>query len=284
MSVRLVSPNCRDLYPPNLEIGSFPDGDSHVRVPNIADCADQDVTLYHRLYPRQNEALVELLLMLDALKQVGARAIVVAPYLPYARQDKKFLEGEVSSAEVVCNLLFTMGCTKLVTFDCHFLKAEGQFTYGHLFIDNISLSGRLIAHAKEVFGGDDFEIVAPDQGALYLVKNFGGKAMRKVREAYKNEMIRYREVKSMELDFNVAGKNVLVIDDIISTGSTILKAVNKLKEAGAVKVCIAAVHGFFLNDSLEKLKAICEDVFVSDTIASPAAAVRIKEALTVVNL
>jgi len=284
MAIRLVSPNCSDLFTPNLEIGSFPDGDSHVRVPNIGECAGQDVTLYHRLYPQQNDALVELLLILDVLKQVGARVVVVAPYLPYARQDKKFLDGEVSSAEVVCNLLYTMGCTKLVTFDCHFLKAEGEFTYGHLFIDNISLSGRLIEHAKQVFGDSEFEIVAPDQGALYLVKDFGGKAMKKVRQAYQGGKIHYREVESLDIGFDVRGKNILMIDDMISTGSTILKAIEKLKEAGAVKVCIAAAHGFFLKDSLEKLRGACDGVFVSDTIASPAAAVSIKEALTAVNL
>src|SRR3989344_9294865 len=120
--MQLISPNFSDLLEPNIEIGKFPDGDAHVRIPNLLECKGQEVMVFHRLYPKQNTSLVTLLLILDSLKQQSAKKItVITPYLPYARQDKKKLNGEVASAYVICDLLARAGCHKLVTFDCHFL-------------------------------------------------------------------------------------------------------------------------------------------------------------------
>ena len=82
-AVRLVSPNFSDLFEPNIEIGKFPDGDSHVRISGLIDCKDREVIVFHRLYPKQNTSLVTLLLILDSLKEIGAKHIsVVCPYLP----------------------------------------------------------------------------------------------------------------------------------------------------------------------------------------------------------
>ena len=102
--------------------------------------------------------------------------------------------GEAESAKIVCNLLAGAGVKKLVTFDCHFLKKEGEFKYGKLNLQNISLSKAIIDHAKEKFGNTDgagtevpFEIVSPDEGANYLVEGAGGKSMKKVRGEYETE-------------------------------------------------------------------------------------------------
>ena len=81
--LRLVSPNFSDIFEPNIEIGKFPDGDSHVRILPLQDSKGSDVIVFHRLYPKQNTSLVTLLFILDSLKEIGAKNItVVAPYLP----------------------------------------------------------------------------------------------------------------------------------------------------------------------------------------------------------
>src|ERR1700722_8579224 len=139
-AVHLVSPNFSDIFPPTIEIGKFPDGDTHVRILNLAECKNNDVVVFHRLYPEQNTSLVALLFILDSIKDAGAKNVtVVAPYLPYSRQDKKKLNGEVASAFVLCNMLARAGCGKLVTFDCHFLNKEGMAKFGELNIENISM-------------------------------------------------------------------------------------------------------------------------------------------------
>lgn len=293
--VQLVSPNFADILPANFEIKNFPDGDSYIRILEPEKYKGQAVTFFHRLYPNQNDSIAQALLALSVLKRLKCSVTMVAPYLPYSRQDKKFHEGEAESAKIVCNLLASAGVKKLVTFDCHFLKKEGEFKYGKLTIQNISLSKALIEHAKEKFGQSSsgvagankasdcagtvaqFEVVSPDEGANYLVEGAGGKSMKKVRGEYEtaNKDEAYRTIESMERNFDVDGKNVLIIDDMISTGGTMVKAAENLKKGGAKKVGCATTHGFFLKDSLSRLRGMCGFVFSSDTIPNEVAEVKI---------
>lgn len=275
--LHLVSPNFSDLFTPNVEMGKFPDGDSHVRIPALAECRGRNVVIFHRLYPNQNDGLVELLLMLDAVKHEGAKTItVVSPYPPYARQDKQTVDGEIASSHVICNLLANSGCGKLVTFDCHFLNEEGEVKYGDLPIQNLSLSKELIAHAQEAFGGQPFEVIGPDAGAAYLVKAVGGKNLQKVRKGYTDNKIGYRHIDTMDGDFDVRDKNVLLLDDMISTGNTMIKALEKMKEGGAKRIICAATHGLFLYNCLDLMRKHTDIIFASDSIVSPQSAVSIR--------
>lgn len=281
-AVQLISPNFSDLLTPNLEIGQFPDGDSHVRIPNIADCKGQEVMVFHRLYPEQNTNMVTLLLILDSLKDIGTKHItVVVPYLPYSRQDKKKLNGEVASAYSVCNLLARAGCQKLVTFDCHFLNMPGAAKFGELNIENISMGRDLVAFAKaNAFAGEECEVISPDAGANYLVAEHGGKSYKKVRKEYDGDKIGYREVGDMDGEFDFKDKNVLILDDMISTGNTMLRALEKVSATGAKKVCCAATHGLFLYNCMDKIKKFTDCAYSTDTIINEQAKVSIKDKLT----
>jgi len=267
--MRVVSQNFSDILEPNVEMKTFPDGDTYVRIPDVKK---EDSILFHRLYPEQNTAIFQAVLMLDILKRAEASTTLVSPYLPYSRQDKTFKEGEALSAEIVCRLL--SDAKKLVTIDCHFLKKEGTFNYGGLEIENISANKLLIEHARKKAG--DVEIISPDAGAKYLVEEAGGKSMEKKRGEYQEGEEAYRKIESIERDFEVKGKNILILDDMISTGGTMIKAVENVKKGDAEKVYCAATHGFFLKDSLKKLKEICDGVFVTDSIPSEASEVSIK--------
>lgn len=272
--MRFVSPNFSDLLEPNIEMKTFPDGDDYVRLPGIKK---EKSVLFHRLYPEQDKALLQAVFMLDTLKRAGAETTLVSPYLPYARQDKVFKEGEALSSEIVCRTLSNAGAKKLVTVDCHFLKKEGTFNYGGLEIENLSANRLLIDHAKKKAG--ELEVISPDAGAKYLVEQFGGKSMEKKRGEYVEGGEAYRKIESVEMDFEVKGKNILILDDMISTGGTMIKAVENVKKGGAGKVFCAATHGFFLKNSLEKLKEISDGVFVTDSIPSEASEVSIKPLL-----
>lgn len=273
----LVSPNFKDILRPNIKIGTFPDGDSNVFIPNVDKYKNKEIFLCHRLYPNQNTVLIELLLILSILRKINAEVVLLAPYLPYSRQDKVFLKGEAASAREICQLLKKSGCKKLITFDCHFIKKKGSFVFGQLPIENISLGPELISFVKKISSDKTIEIVAPDEGATYLVGKGNNKVMKKTREKYKDGKISYRNIESMKRSFDIKGKNVLILDDMISTGSTMLKAIENLKLGGAKKVYCAAAHGFFLGDSLNKLKVSSDGVFVSNTILSPISKVGIKK-------
>ncbi len=277
----LVSPNFPDLAAPNIEIKLFPDGDSYTRINDISTCQGEDVVLFHRLYPKQNSAIFNAAQMLHTLKRVGARVTLVSPYLPYARQDKTFLMGESLSAQVLCKLLADFGTVKLVTVDCHFLKKEGESEYSNLKIQNLSAGKLLVEHARKKLGLEHLEVISPDQGANYLVSEFGGKSMSKVRGQYEagNAAEAYRSVQKVEREFEVEGKNILILDDMISTGGTMLKAVENVKKGGAKKVLCAATHGFFLNDSLAKLRKASDGVFTTNSIPNDAAEIDINPLL-----
>jgi ribose-phosphate pyrophosphokinase len=273
--MQLISPNFSDLMEPNIEFKTFPDGDSYARINDIDKCQGEDVILFHRLYPKQNTAIFNATQILHTLKRVGARTTLVAPYLPYSRQDKTFLMGEALSAQVLCKLLNDFGTVKFITVDCHFLKKEGQAEYANLQIENISANKLLVEHARKKVGLEQLEIISPDQGANYLINEFGGKSMSKVRGDYDNTggEEAYRSVQKVEREFEVEGKNILILDDMISTGGTMLKAVDNVKKGGARKVFCATTHGFFLNDSLAKLQAVCDGVFTTNSIPNPVAEV-----------
>ena len=275
--MQLISPNFSDIMEPNIEFKTFPDGDSYARINDINKCQGEDVLLFHRLYPKQNTAIFNAIQILHTLKRVGARTTLVAPYLPYSRQDKTFLMGESLSAQVLCKLLHDFGTVKLITVDCHFLKKEGPAEYANLVIENISANKLLVEHARKKVGLEQLEIISPDQGANYLINEFGGKSMSKIRGDYDNSggEEAYRSVQKIEREFEVEGKNILILDDMISTGGTMIKAVDNVKKGGAKKVFCAATHGFFLNDSLAKLQKNCDGVFTTNSIPNPVAEVDI---------
>ncbi|MEM4272719.1 MAG: ribose-phosphate pyrophosphokinase-like domain-containing protein, partial [Candidatus Bilamarchaeaceae archaeon] len=128
--MRFVCPSFSDIYTPNVEAKKFPDGDSYVRVPSAKEGAGKEIFLFTRLYPEQDSAIFQAILALRAIRAEKPKSItLVVPYLPYSRQDKIFKEGEVKSAEILCEILAREGVSELVTFDCHFLKKEGEFEH-----------------------------------------------------------------------------------------------------------------------------------------------------------
>jgi len=280
--ILLLTPNSSDfmkrIKTGKIILKQFPDGENYVRIPT--EFAGRNVTLLHRCYPDQDRSLIQLLLILNTLKEGGASSIqAIVPYLPYARQDKLFLEGEAMSSKIICELINMSGCDELVTFDCHFLKKEGTFTYGGLKIRNISLSKPIISYFKSKMHSP--KIISPDEGASYLLANEKDKGvMKKSRGEYSEGKSIYRKP-MVEVGFEVKGRNVVIVDDMISTGSTMLKAVEACRKLGAKTISCGATHGLFLNNSLKRLKrAGAKEVLVSDSIKSPVSKVSILDSLS----
>ncbi len=277
----LLSPNSHDFmknHPSHQLIAKqFPDGENYIRIP--VEFKGKEVILIHRCYPNQDRSLIQLFLTLKTLKEGGASRIrAVVPYLPYARQDKLFLKGEALSSKIICELMKESGCDELVTFDCHFLKKEGEFTYGGLRIRNISLSHAILSYFKGKLHSP--KIISPDEGASYfLAKEKDRGVMKKTRGAYSKGKTMYRKPE-IEANFNVEGRDVVIVDDMVSTGSTMLKAVQACKKLGAKSISCGASHGLFLNDSLKRLKrAGAKEVIASNSIKSSASRIDIADSL-----
>lgn len=278
--IKLVSPNFSDIFEPNIEIGSFPDGDSHVVIPELNNISGKDVMLFHRLYPKQNTNLLVFLFIIEALKNAGAKSITaVCPYLPYARQDKSKLPGELPLAFSICRTLKAAGLDKLVTFDCHFLNKLGEQEFAGLTINNLSLGAELVEKAKEYFNGEEFEVIGPDDGANYLVQAHGGQSLKKVRKEYEHGKVGYRDIHEISGKLEVEGKNVVILDDIISSGSTMIKALEKVLAAKAKKVVCATTHGLFLFDCINKLEQFTKYIISTNTTENLKSEVDIKNKL-----
>ncbi len=260
---------------------SFPDGDIHCIVENVEKCRDKSVLLFHRLYPNQNSRFMQLMLIVDVIKEHKAKDIsIFVPYLPYSRQDKRYIPGESISADALCRVLKKAGCTTLYTLDCHFMNGELETKRGGLTIRSISVGDELIAAYKKAVGSSKFDVVGPDSGSSYLTKNHGGKNMKKTRGEYKDlneeDSSSYRDIDDL-LDDHIEHKHnkVLIIDDMISTGSTIIKAAERLREKGIKSIACATTHAFFLRGSYATISnSLDMMIFYSDSIEQPNAVVK----------
>ena len=273
---KLITPYCTDFGEPNIIIKRFPDAESYVLVPEIESLKNKKITIYHRLYPKPNRRIFELLLMLSCLNKQTKNIELIIPYLPYARQDRENKKGEAVSADMLCEILRLYGVKKLITYDCHFLPRPGDFERQGLEIENRSAGPLLFIYAKKYFDemGEEFVVVSPDERASYFTENAKGQlkhSLKKIRgESKENgeETGIHADIDTMEGEIDVEGKNVCILDDIISTGGTIIRAIEHLKARGAKKIIVGATHGVFAGQRIAEkiLNSSCSELFISDAI------------------
>ncbi len=272
--MKLVTPYASDFGRPNVTVKHFPDTESYILIPNIKTLKKQKVTVYHRLFPEPDKRIFELLLILSRTKKETKNIELFVPYLPYARADRENKIGEAVSADVLCGLWKSFGVKKLITYDCHFLPKPGNFRRAGLKIENRSAGKQLYAYAKKYFGKESFVLVSPDEGASYFTENAQGHkahSLKKVRHESKEtgkETEIYADIHTMEGEVDVEGKNVCILDDIIATGGTTIRAIEHLKSRGAKKIIVGATHGVFAGENIAEkiLKSSCKHIFVTDAI------------------
>ncbi|MFH0927771.1 MAG: ribose-phosphate diphosphokinase [Candidatus Micrarchaeota archaeon] len=272
----IVSPNCADIAPPSVITKRFPDGESYCRLEGIENLEGKKVRIVHRLFPNPDENLVTLLQIMYGAREAGAKHIsLVIPYLPYARADKAWLTGEVVSARLLIRLLKQNGVNKIHTWDCHFLKKPGDLVFQGLDITNRCMGPRLVEYFRK--STPNAIVVSPDAGAKYLVGS-DGLFMRKERGHYEESGSRaFRPVEKMEADFDVRDRDVILVDDLIAGGGTMIRAAQKCFEMGAKSVSCAATHGMFLDSALERLLAAgVSRIVTTNSIPSPASAINLK--------
>ena len=275
----MVSQNCSYIYSSNIELRNFPDKESHIFMHRLEESRGKNVQILHRCYPKQDSSLLQLFIMGKTVGAIANRTEAIIPYLPYARQDKIWKHGEALSAEIVLQMLSAAGFTSVATFDCHFLKKAGVFRHNGLQLRNFSLSEELVSYFKA--RKPDALFISPDQGAAYMVNDAEGKSMVKKRGDYKNHKKQaVRHVESLEADFEVKGRDVVILDDMIAGGGTMIRATKAVLARGAASVCCGCTHGLFLGDAYTKLQlAGAEEIVASNSIASEASKIDILDVL-----
>jgi len=234
----------------------FPDDEFYIRL--LDNIVGKDVVIVQTAYP--DSKIVELLLMQDAVHEAGAKKItVVLPYFGYSRQDKKFDEGEAISARAIAQHI-SLHADCIVTVDPHKKHILKFFTVPAYSCSAVST---IAQYLKEK--GIDF-VLAPDKGAKERAKE-AAKLINCEYDYLEKTRIDGNTVKITPKELDARGKNVAIIDDIISTGGTMANSIRELKKQGAKTVLVACSHGLFIGGAKEKLLAAdCDEIISTDTI------------------
>ncbi|MFZ4842453.1 MULTISPECIES: ribose-phosphate diphosphokinase [Mycetocola] len=216
-----------------------------------------------------NEWLMEQLIMVDALKRASAKRItVVAPFYPYARQDKKGRGREPISARLVADLFKTAGADRIMSVDLHASQIQGFFDgpVDHLFAMPV-----LLEHFRASLDRSELTVVSPDMGRVRVADMWSDQLDAPLAIIHKRrDPLVANQVTVHEIVGNVEGRVCLLVDDMIDTGGTIVKAAQALKDNGATRVIVAATHAVFSDPASEILQSACVDeVVVTDTLPIP---------------
>ncbi len=240
----------------------FPDDECYVRIHDNLD--GEDVILVQTTYP--DEKIIELFLLQAAVREFHVkRLITVVPYFGYARQDKTFNAGEPISAKVLAEHI-QLRSDSFITVDIHEENILNWFT---IPAKNVSAMAQIGAYIKNT--GCDI-IIAPDKGAQDLASSVA-KVVGCSWDYLEKTRIDGEHVEMKAKTLSVSGKRVAIVDDIIATGGTIVKATEQLKSQGAKEVYAACTHGLFAKSALPKLQSVCDNVISTDTIENETSVV-----------
>ena len=262
-SEKLADAICRDLGIPRTpaRVKRFPDSEIDVRIEDHV--RGNDVYIVQSTCPPANDNLMELLILIDAVRRASAgRITAVIPYFGYARKDRKD-EGRVPiTAKLVANLLVTAGINRVITVDLHAAQIQGFFD---IPVDHLYAAPVLAEHFKALHI-PDLIVVAPDVGSAKMARGYAKRLGTDLAIVNKRRLsASVTEV--TELIGTVEGKNVLLIDDMISTGGSIVEAGRACQKSGAKDVYLAATHGVLVSGAREKLEGSgARQVVLTDTI------------------
>lgn len=246
---------------------TFANGEIYARFDESVRGADAFVIQSHT--NPINEWLMEQLIMVDALKRASAKRItVVAPFYPYARQDKKGRGREPISARLVADLFKVAGADRIMSVDLHAAQIQGFFDgpVDHLFAMPV-----LLEHFRVKLDPSTLTVVSPDMGRVRVADIWSDKLGAPLAIIHKRrDPLVPNQVSVHEIVGEVKGRVCLIVDDLIDTGRTIVQAAEALKAAGAIGVVVAATHAVFSPPAFDLLQnpAISE-VVVTDTLPIP---------------
>jgi ribose-phosphate pyrophosphokinase len=255
---------CRavEVRPGQAEVTAFSDGEIFVEIRE--NVRGVNCFVVQSTCSPANSNLMELLIMIDALKRASAGSIVaVMPYFGYARQDRKVKPRTPISAKLVANLLTTAGADRVLTVDLHAGQIQGFFD---IPVDHLYAMPVMIDHLRQNHLGKDTVIVSPDAGGVERARAYSKRLNATLAIIDKRrEKANVSEV--MNIIGEVKGKDAILVDDIIDTAGTLTQAARALSEAGARSVSACCTHGVLSGPALERIeKSPLTELIITDTI------------------
>jgi len=242
-------------------VGRFSEGEIQVKINQ--DVRGRDIFLVQPTAPPVNENLMELLIMIDAVRRASARRITaVLPYYGYARQDRKDQPRVPITAKLVANLITTAGANRVLTIDLHAGQVQGFFDIplDHLYAINVFVDYFLAKKIKDIV------VVSPDVGGLKMARAYA-KRLDAGLAIVDKRRVSDKDTEVMHIMGEVKAKNCIIVDDIIATAGSLVEAVDALKRQGAKDVYAAIVHPILSGPAIERIKK-CQlsGLVVSNTI------------------
>jgi len=252
-----------DLPLGKIKIERFADGEILTKAQNSV--RGKDIYVIQSTNSPANENLMELLIFIDSLKRASARSIrLVIPYFGYARQERKASGRQPITAKLVADLLTVAGADRVITFDLHAPQIQGFF---NIPVDDLKGAYVLIDQVKNL-NLKDVVVASPDYGGLERARDFADKLGENISVAGIDK-IRYatNQTKVMNVFGDVQGKNIIIIDDIIDTGNSIIKAAQTFLNNGACTVYAACIHPVLSQEAITRLQqSKIKKIITTDTI------------------
>ena len=260
---KLAAKICKYLGIPvgGAKIETFPDGEKIIKCED--DVRGKDCFVVQSGSEPVDANIMELLIFLDCLRRASANRITaVVPYFGYARQDRKD-EGRVPiTAKLVANLITVAGANRVLTVDLHAAQLQGFFD---IPVDHL-LAEPVISKYFRDKKISDLTVVSPDVGNMKIAAKYVEHLGSELAIIHKKR-VNGNDVQCQEIIGDVAGRNIVMCDDIISTAGTIYNAAKLVKERGAKKVYVGATHGIFAGKAIERLNDVgIDEIVVTDTV------------------
>ncbi|HEY3056256.1 MAG TPA: ribose-phosphate pyrophosphokinase [Thermoanaerobaculia bacterium] len=247
--------------PGHVTLYSFSDGESYVQVDENVRGAD--VFVIQPTCPPVNDALMELLIMLDAFKRSSARRVTaVIPYYGYARQDRKDKPRVPITSKLVADLITAAGADRVLTLDLHAAQIQGFF---NIPVDHLFAAPVIVGHLKKL-NMEDLTIVSPDAGGVERARAYA-KRLGATLAIIDKRRVAANQTEVMHIIGEVEGRNVFVVDDIIDTGGTLIHSVEALLAQGARSISAACTHGVLSGPAIDRInKSRLHQVITTNSI------------------
>ena len=246
----------------NTNIRRFADGEIYIEINE--NIRGNSVFVVQSTSNPANDNIMELLLVIDALKRSSAKTVTaVIPYFGYARQDRKVAPRTSISAKVVANLISNAGATRVVTVDLHAGQIQGFFD---MPVDNLYTAPLFSKYIKKKLNTKKLICVSPDVGGVARTRDLANRIKADLAIIDKRRPAPGKS-EVMNILGDVKGKTCIIVDDIIDSGGTIINAVDALKKNGAVDVYVFITHGVLSGDAAKKIqKSKIKKLIITDSI------------------
>lgn len=263
-----------------MDIGKFSDGEIDIWVED--DVNNSNVFILQSNSFPVNDNIIELSLIADAVRRSGAHKITaVIPYFGYSRKEKQSRRGEPISAKVIADLIIASGINKVICLDLHADAIVGFFDVPVIYLSALEVLASKLKEEKLT----NPIVVAPDVGGVKRARNFASILSAPLAVIEKHRQVGSRDkMEVLSMAGEVSGDTAVIIDDVISTGETIIQSANALKDKGVKKIIVCATHGVFAHNAIKNLeKSPVDKLLVTDSILQKQKSTKI-EVLTVADL